>query len=290
MWHHNIAIVTGQGDHLGTGHFQRMASVFLTKTPGHSFTLVMDELPDISEYPEINHSSSIPAHTTLILRDKRDSTVEEIDFLQQYAPVIAIDDHGPGSREAFQAIDLLPSLGINRIYRPELFLYGYNFIRGLTSLDSHGEQNYIAIYLGETTSEPLLAPLFQKLSAVTELQFIGTAPGGYSASSHSPSHVIAHSSIVITYFGITMFESFLCQKPVIAIQPSLYHNSLAETMSHKLLYNKGYFKKIDHDDIIETIERELSKTREEPKPEFMLNTVYNNLESFISFISSFHLN
>ena len=107
----NIIIVTGTGGILGTGHLQRMLNlaVHLNSTDDFSASIFLKQNYYHTEKSFGNIiTDSIPENTDLIIRDMRDSSAEDIQLLKEKAPVLVVDDSGPGNMSADYIITLLP--------------------------------------------------------------------------------------------------------------------------------------------------------------------------------------
>ena len=137
----NITIITGTGGALGTGHFQRMC--YLADSLSHTGRFrvklfIIQGNPDIPELLKEVVTDSFPVETDLVIRDMRDSSEEDIKFFKKTAPVLVIDDTGPGRLFADHVIDLLPN-PVNRIVPEKMFLYGYNFISEINTMKTRSD-------------------------------------------------------------------------------------------------------------------------------------------------------
>ena len=84
-----ITIVTGTGGILGTGHIQRMLNLAVHLNREINFSasiyLTQKEYPVEEKFNELI-TASIPADTDLIIKDMRDSTIEEMNLLRRISP------------------------------------------------------------------------------------------------------------------------------------------------------------------------------------------------------------
>ncbi|MCL1864807.1 MAG: hypothetical protein FWF73_03245 [Spirochaetes bacterium] len=255
-----IIIVTGTGGILGTGHFQRMtnlavsinkkknlsASIFLPYNNSYNKHTVTEKFKDIL-------TDNIPKDTDLIIRDMRDSSVAEIENLKTTATVLAIDDIGEGKDSADYKLYLLPTTleSSNNIkLSHELFLYGYNFIQAIESLKEKISVNKdidTAIYLGYDPDKELVSKI--KNSINKNLSAILLSNGGATSLTdrlipHDIQYgeVLCRSKILITHFGITMFEGHICGCKIAALNPSAYHSALTDIIydDFNILYMSDY--------------------------------------------------
>ena len=126
-----VAIVTGHGGHLGTGHIQRAVSLawYFSSIPGVESVIRASEPSGVFN-DEIHQLFSLtePVSPDIIIRDMRDSTVEEMQELRCVAKVLAVDDIGEGRDAADWCIDLLPNPGLGSsndfVFQQRHFVFG----------------------------------------------------------------------------------------------------------------------------------------------------------------------
>jgi len=233
-----VSIISGWGEHLGTGHIQRMASLaeFLSRKKSIRTFIISREIPEflpstIGRYiiPEIN------PETTCIIRDMRDSTIDDMRELKKNHRVIAIDDCGPGRNSADCAIDLLPNL-THAVHSKELFIYGYNFIDSIRRLDRQDIAKTIdcAVYCGLNPSREavdfylsLMPPraTCAILSCNNSLLFKN---GEAAPILKSHAEIVLSSIMLISHFGITLYEGYIAGCRLVSINPTEYHSRLAD--------------------------------------------------------------
>lgn len=267
-----ITIVTGTGGILGTGHIQRMLNLALHLNRNNNFSaliyLSQNEHPTEEKFSGLI-TPFIPAETDLIIRDMRDSTIEEMDSLRRIAPVLAIDDSGSGRRLADFIINLLPvpvTDGITVKPETELFLYGFNFTQGISLIKNKSsfiKDIDVTIYTGYNPPTELISLIRESIpsSAVTVLLKEGKAENfqGDILKEETPySEIIYRSKIVITHFGLTMFEAHICGCKIAALNPTKYHNELTETVNDDfaVIYSEEY-SQLNPPDLKKTITAEL---------------------------------
>ncbi len=281
-----VAILTESGPLYGSGHLQRMALLadYLEKSEEYSPSLITgSSLPD-----KISHlrETMIPTGTDLIIRDMRDSASEEILKLRQKAPVLVIDDMGPGSKNANFSLNLLPSpegKSDDPSYRPGAFLYGYNFASALQKMEHRTIKRNIdiSIYCGADPTEDTIsyfkslipenfsACLLRDNSGVPLTSSTKLKPG------ISSTEALLSSRILLTYFGITLYEGFASGCRLAVADPGDYHNRLTEQASHLGATNLGTWGKIDSGKAREIMKNKNVET-ENAKPAEVYTSVIRN--------------
>ena len=251
----SIVIITGTDGHLGTGHFQRMCTLayHLNLTSSYNAKIVIKSgNPAIPPQVENFISPDIPSTASLVIRDMRDSTEEDIRLLKKTAPVLVIDDTGPGRGAADFIIALLPS-PVSANPSNGMFIYGYNFINSIRNMSLHEfiKDIDVSIYAGYDPDmdyvERLLQAIPPKASVVlfnknrpVELSGKGLPIGAYADT-------LLRSRVLITHFGITMYEGELAGCTVVLVNPSPYHSELTRLAGRKLeLIPAGEYQEINH--------------------------------------------
>ncbi len=252
----HITIITAAGPAYGTGHLQRMSllAYFLEKTGRYNVTIcTTSPLPG-----EVSHlrQKKIPVRSDLIIRDMRNSSVEEMTTLRKRAPVLVIDDMGTGAAAADTRINLLPSPEDNDhdlFLRPEAFLYGFTFYRALCDLDSAPvSKNYdIALYCGADPAEKTLL-LYRNLipEGVNALLLKNNRSlplSGKSMQGRELSAVegLLAAKVILTYFGITLYEGHAVGCSPAVADPGAYHNTLTGKAGIPGLLNLGIINTIE---------------------------------------------
>lgn len=254
----HISIITGAGDDLGTGHLQRMANLcdFLDRKTSFRSSIAGVRTPEFVPSPLCGFLSPdvIPGSACLI-RDRRDSTIEEMIRLKKHGPVLAVDDCGPGRDRADLAIDLLPNLH-HPPPRNELFIYGYNFTDSLRSLGNASIEKTIdvAMYAGSVytakTVDSLLSLLPESCTCAVlageNSRLIRNGKQYGLASSYA--EALLSSKVLVSHFGITLYEGLLAGCRLIAINPTPYHSMLADAAAKAIeLTNLGLLAESDRD-------------------------------------------
>ncbi len=272
-----IALLTGWGRGLGSGHIQRMASlVFHLNQSGWCRAHLVCE-PYSSLPPELTteFKSQIGTGTELIVRDKRDSTTEEMRLLQQIAPVLTIDDAGAGRFLADHVVDLLPNLlhqdpDQKEFYKPDMFLFGAGFLQSLKSSSrNHLSRDYdYALYPGLDASPDHLDFLRSLIPKdCTSLILQGTSSYLSVNNVREPfppltyAEALLSSKVMMSHFGITLYEAQAAGCHLVALNPTDYHSRLCGLAQSSLpMHNLGTKENLDIDEA-RTILREVLQER-----------------------------
>ncbi len=296
-----IIIVTGTGGILGTGHIQRMLNLAVNLNRTESFTasifLTQNEFPIDRKFAGMI-TDSIPSDAELIIRDMRDSTIEEMKSLKEKGPVLAIDDSGTGREYADFSLNLLPlpSEEIHNI-KPDksIFLYGYNFAEGISSLI---ERNFLkrdidaAVYAGYNPSQELLSSIRKSIPQQYNSVLLAGGKalnftGNILQMDTSYAEIISRSKIVITHFGLTMYEADACGCRIAALNPTAYHSSLTDLVLNdfNVIYSSEYADFVP-EALKKAIESELADNSEKDfSPADIVSKISICTENFIKYIT-----
>jgi len=256
----NIAIITDWNPGLGSGHIQRMASLadFLNKNNiCRARIITARALPftGTSFFPWT--AEKIPGNTDLIIRDMRDSTGKEIDALRTVAPVLVIDDNGAGRQKADVTIDLLPNPDIeagSEAYHPESFIYGHSFSSSIAALGDRVFQKDIdlAVYPGTEPDAQLIDYYLQLIPEGITAVILGGdkhfLAGGRTLAGQvrkSYGEIILSSKIVLSHFGITLYEGSAASARLLSLNPSDYHAHLTDLATNLAATNLGVRDSVD---------------------------------------------
>lgn len=232
----NITIVTDSGPHIGQGHLQRMLLLadYLQKTNHAAVSLLHTGPIGVSRMSVPVLVDEIPPATNLIIRDMRDSTIEDITTLSAAAPVIVIDDCGSGRKSAHAAIDLLPNINEKTpntfACDMPLFLYGINFYRSLLSMPRIVKKTIDCFVYASTFDAQALC------TALDNNNLLYVCTDGNTLSSNSEqcdgnyADCILRSRVVISHFGVTVYEAILSRCHCIIANPTIYHDELSRTL------------------------------------------------------------
>jgi hypothetical protein len=234
--------------------------------------------------PDIIYTKKIPEETSLIIRDMRDSHPDEIKNLRERAPVLVIDDAGEGRFYADYRIDLLPGLYDENNPREDLFLYGYNFTRSVRSitLESIEKNNDLLIYGGTIERRSFAEELVRFLPH--NIKYTIADPKIES----SYAKTLISSKLLLTHFGIMLYEALLSRCSVAVINPSQYHQMLTEKAAGNYpLFDLGQTSDMDFrntaDSIIEIINTHDTSRIEKKR---LIDIINQNLRNFHEIIES----
>ncbi|MGB4268477.1 MAG: hypothetical protein WBK20_04770 [Spirochaetota bacterium] len=282
----DITIITDSGPHIGQGHWQRMLLfAWYCLHNGIPVTLVHKHgLPDFSGFP-VKLSNSVGENTSCIIRDMRDSSKEEIEQLRAIAPVIVIDDCGEGRHYATAAIDLLPNIYGKTANTFEstvpLFLYGYNLYQSLLQAEAIISKDIDCFIYATTFDATVLCDILGK-----HYSFVCSDGNTFTTntallSRTNYSNLIAHSKVVISHFGISIYEALLCACHCIILNPTAYHNELSHTLQnttmlvHHQLYNHEHIPQI-----IGILKNFLEQAHTHVDTAHCISTIQTNLKNF----------
>lgn len=251
-----ISIVTGWSDRLGSGHIQRMTALadFLERQKMMRPFIIAD--PGADPLPSAMSSRVLPyiqSGSSCIIRDMRDSTIDEVISLKRYCRVITIDDCGPGRDFADLAIDLLPNLEYaSRAKRP--FIYGYNFTDSIRNIGDRHLRKTIdcAVYPGNNPSHETVDFLFSLIPPHASCALLcGDKSLMYRDGASSPltlsyAEALLSSKVLISHFGITLYEGHIAGCRLVSVNPTDYHSSLADQAVDEIgVINLGTTEKLD---------------------------------------------
>ena len=260
-----IALLTGAGGPLGSGHLQRMLGLAWYLNQKQGITAYLVDTGFREQVPVTLHTilrGDFETGTHLIIRDMRDSSIAEMSALAHRAPVLAVDDCGEGSGQADFSFYLLPiPPGMKKNFPSAMrwgndcFLYGYNFLSSLTVLAGGSLGNElpartvdIALYAGADMMKriPLIRKNLPEKTNIAILNHQESGNGTHPAGASSYALLLLSTKIVISHFGILLYKTHLCGCTPLAVNPGPYHSQLAESAAQKLpLVNMGSLDDID---------------------------------------------
>ncbi|MBN2157956.1 MAG: hypothetical protein JW807_01080 [Spirochaetes bacterium] len=287
-----ISIITGWGDGLGTGHLQRMATLsdyLARKTSIRPFILGIHE-PELLPSPLRDRlSQDVVPGSSCIIRDRRDSTIEEMLRLKEHGPVLAVDDCGPGRDRADRAVDLLPNLD-RPVPDKRLFIYGYNFTKSVRQFGNRGiEKNIdIALYPGYSSDKNTVDTLLSLVPATCTCALLAgensrlIKNGTSSPLASSYAEALISAKVLVSHFGVTLYEGHLAGCRLVSINPTSYHSMLADRAKTEFeMANLGILSDVDRDFARSVI---LSAINNPPvrsiHPADMLATIEKGLDGF----------
>ncbi len=301
MANKTITIVTGLSPNLGAGHFQRMLNFLWYLKENSNIHAFLKLMGDTEYIPEELRRFSIPEihpDSDLIIRDMRDSEQDEIDKLKRTGKVLVIDDLGEGRYRADYTIDLLPNLvhyQKNTNSFKDMFLFGYNFSKAVKSFSGMNIKKNIdlIIYPGFKIHEEYLKKLLSIfpenisiliLSDNRDSSIKGRYPDFYSEKTSA--ELLLSGKIVITHFGITLYESYICGCRPMAINPTVYHSELTEMVIDTMnISNLGLYDDFDEERVLNSVENILQTCSfPEINPDLVSSKIDEGLNNFYRFI------
>ncbi len=251
-----ITIITGTGGALGTGHFQRMCYLAdsLNCDKRYSARLFIAEgKPEIPGPLKDIVAVSLAEKTDLIIRDMRNSSEEDINILKKKAPVLVIDDTGQGRSIADYVIDLLPN-PVDQSVPEKMFLYGYNFISEIKAMKTEviAKDIDVAIYAGYKPDPDVVESIMGAIPPDASVVLFSYGKPSLLSEKKVPvdtgyTDLLLRSRVLITHFGITMYEGDLAGCRILAVNPSQYHSRLTSMVMDKLnVLPAGEYENIDH--------------------------------------------
>ncbi len=265
-----IVFCTAAGAHYGMGHLKRCASLAGGADGLFSSTLALKKrrcssAADSRRFEHLSFAEDIrtTAQADLIVTDMRDTSVGVMRRLTRTAPVVSIDDGKAGIKYAHITVSPLPALEdvCTNFRGPEYMIFD-NRIFAVPRVP-YQEKKGTVVSFGGSDPHNLTG------AVVSCLNELGIAPdivrGPFFEHSlvglrgnviDSPMHlheIISNARVLITSFGITMYEAFFLGTPVVLFNHSSYHFLLA---NHVSAINLGYRGNIRREDLV----RRLSET------------------------------
>jgi spore coat polysaccharide biosynthesis predicted glycosyltransferase SpsG len=237
----------------GTGHFRRCTR--LAAASGAECLVVVDPpegIPPVADLPA--NVRILPGgriedlrafRPDVIVHDRRDSSPRLMLSLRSIAPVVTLDDHGPGKAYAEFTVDAFPRPPSTRLAAnlegPEHLVLDPPK-RG--TADPGRPVRNVLVYLGgaeraESFERELLDPLLRtpglRVKLFTPRPRPIPSPGPtrleVAALRSSIRDEIENADLVISYVGLTLFEAALAGVPTAFFSPTAYHDRLARQLS-----------------------------------------------------------
>ncbi|GMT48739.1 MAG: hypothetical protein IEMM0008_0278 [bacterium] len=180
----------------------------------------------------------------IVIMDCRDTKAPFISKIRSYTKVLALDDLGSGSHYADITIHSLPIPTLSTVQAnftgPDYLILSNDllkykrrgtqkkpFPRLLISFggeDPYGLTEYTLCLIDEIPHnyqvDVVLGPLYKGSRELNSANII--------VSPHNFYHVLQESDLIITSFGMTVYEALVLDVPVITINPTDYHNDLCD--------------------------------------------------------------
>jgi spore coat polysaccharide biosynthesis predicted glycosyltransferase SpsG/SAM-dependent methyltransferase len=262
-----IFFCTKAGARYGMGHLKRCASLAGGSDNLFSSVLLLKGkrgMPAAGSrgFKNVRFSEDIRkvSQADLIVSDMRDTSVRFMRRLARIAPVVSLDDGKGGKKYAHITVSALPALeemGAN--FRGPGYMIFDNRIFTVPRVPYREKKGTVVSFGGSD-------PHNLTCMVVSCLNEIGIEPdivrGPFFTHSlerlrgniiDSPVHlheIISNASLLITSFGITMYEAFYFGTPVVLFNHSSYHFLLAQSVS---AINLGYRGNIGREDLVQKL-------------------------------------
>ncbi len=254
---------TASGASYGIGHLTRAVSLIRVGRSLFSASLCITrgDAECLSERINLPSGTKIfrriqdAGRVDLIVSDMRNTGRREMAALNRIAPVLSIDDCGPGGELSFITMYTLPALNsVHGNLQGTDYLILNEKIRTLQTSDAVKSIGVLVSFGGEDPFN-LTGYVTSVLNSIGITPVVVTGPlyrhktvEGECRVVHNPSdlfELISQSEVLITSFGMTMYEAFYLRTPVVLFNHSRYHFILAEKVQ---AVNLGYFGGIEKQD------------------------------------------
>ncbi len=253
---YSVIIYTRAGKGYGYGHLKRSISLYNKLIEKYQVSIIIYEYKSAKaileskkiKYYSINSSTQLKKVLTsrrpnLLITDIRDTSLEITKWMRKYTKILSIDDYGLGSHYANVTIHMLAkpsqlSLTANftgqkyLVLPDDLITYKKkksvheikNVLISFGGEDPYGLSKQTISLINKLTGEYnitiILGPLYQGTKDLPVAKIIDFPDNIYP--------YIEESDILITSYGLTVYESLMIGTPVITINPTEYHNDLAQ--------------------------------------------------------------
>jgi spore coat polysaccharide biosynthesis predicted glycosyltransferase SpsG/SAM-dependent methyltransferase len=210
----------------------------------------------------------------LIFSDQRDTTARVMRKYSKKAPVIALDDRGAGRSLAHVAIFSLPTVeGYRGNFAGPDYISIDTAVRelGKKGCMTHGdaEPTEVVVSFGGSDPHNLTGRVTGSLNRIGLRPTVvrgplfehGPVKGDYRLVEHPSSlaETLSRAAVLITSFGLTLFEARYLGIPVILLNHTQYHEQLAAAMDGVI--NLGYHASIDENALGKLLEEALEQCR-----------------------------
>lgn len=228
----------------GTGHIRRCAG-FVLSDPDNSFLFVHRSDRAVLKklnipLPEQNITESLEKKRfDLVVFDRKESLLSEIEKFKEIAPVAALDEGGKWRNSFLYLIDTLAFPKDKKHIPGNIFSSGFLDVQEKKKFVPGKIENILVAFGGEDPAGltgkfleyalPLLGG--KKVIVAKGGLFKGSLPeGDYDTAENPPSLLpfIEKADLVITSFGITAYESLYAGKRILLLDPGRYHSRLSK--------------------------------------------------------------
>ncbi len=268
-----VLFCTAAGGEYGFGHLKRCTSVIdegdrifegvlLIRGGTEAGNLkVRDILSRYSVCDNLENAGDVD----LIISDQRDTGRSEIKGYTKRAPVISLDDRGAGRRCAHVTIFSLPTVeGFTGNYAGPSYIVidrtirearkdrvqGSDVVVSFGGTDPHNLTEFVTRALNRIKVKPLVVrgPLFTHKPPAGEYTPV--------ENPESMGEVLSRAAVLITSFGLTVYEALYLDIPVILYNHSRYHFELARSLTEP--QNIGYHGALKEEVLSERLAQALS--------------------------------
>jgi len=256
-----VLFFTEAGGSYGMGHLRRCLSII---EEGKSFfdgVLCIDKEIRGFDVDNCSFLNKIPivkspedaGNIDLVFSDRRDTTKTQIRMLSRFAPVISLDDLGAGRMTSHISIFSLPTpRGEKGNLNGNSYIVLDSEVRHITPLPPEKKKGVLVSFGG---SDPANLT-FQTVRFLNELGIIPIVVKGpfFSHSlaelnaevleaPHGLGELLNRAELLITSFGLTMYEAFFLGTPVVLYNQSFYHFQLSKNLDIPCIGYRGIDEK-----------------------------------------------
>lgn len=228
---------------------------------------------DEAEIASFASSGILPMKPVTVPRDKYDLILidrpfveeEDVRTLMNRGLVVGIDTGGPGRKVMPYLIDTLPRLPGDT--KPNVFDSGFLPLPTKTRREWPDSPHRVLVVMGGRTKHALLEKSVDTLSEIGFPGEVRIATVDDVAVPENVQRIVVPGSLreelyaydlVISYFGLTVFEALWARVPVVLVHPTAYHRKLTEALQlpsgGKRNIDRRAFQRL-LDDWPETVER-----------------------------------
>ena len=271
-----VLFCTAAGGEYGFGHLKRCLSI-IEEARGLFEGQIL--LCRGSDGGVISHKSLDPhlsflytweevGEVDLIVSDQRDTSVQEMTLYSKKAPVIALDDLGAGQLHAHCTVFSLPTTReVRGNYTGLRYLVLDPGFRNGVRADETA--THVVVTFGGSDPDDLTGLAVGSLNRLGVRPLVVRGPlfthgrpkGDYELvdNPRDMAGVLARAGVVITSFGMTLFEALCLGTPVVLLNHSPYHDELSRTFPG--IANLGYYADLSD----EELDRRLGRVLSEPE-------------------------
>ena len=274
-----VLFCTAAGGNFGYGHLKRCMTlidegrnlfegVLCIRGRGYTFP---DHGGGSSRYTVVNTTPEA-GKIDLIFSDQRDTSQRVMRSYLRRAPVITLDDRGAGRRFAHTTIFSLPTVeGYMGNFTGPAYIALDRAVHeagmAVEKGENRGERTDVVVSFGGSDPHNLTGRLVEALNRIGVRPVVVRGPlfkhekpdGEYTLADkpENMADILSRSKVLITSFGMTLFEARYLRVPVILFNHSRYHDKLARTVND--VFNLGYYGAIGQEVLAERLEAALKQ-------------------------------